>query len=92
MVNISKVVKRDGTMERFSRTKIKQSIHKALMHAHRKDHHTADMLTSQVTSILQKRYKKGLVEVETIRHTVEYVLVKNKFSKTAKAYILYRYS
>ena len=89
---ISKVIKRDGRFDKFSSSKIRQSIHKSMVHAHGREHVNADILAKEVVSILSKRYKKGKVEVETIKDTVEYVLVKHKLGKVAKYYILHRYT
>jgi len=90
-MDLKKVMKRDGRIERFDKTKIYNSIHKSLWHAHRRDEKLARKLAEEAVIILSKKYKNKTVPVEEIKEVVEFVLVKNKFPKVAEAYILYRF-
>lgn len=90
-LKIRKVVKRDGRVEKFNPHKIFKSIRKVFSEVGIEDGKTAEKLTKDVISILEKKYGNKPVPVESIKEDVEYVLVKNKFPQVAKAYILYRY-
>lgn len=86
-----RVMKRDGTVEKFSSQKIFKSISKSLKETGYKNKKLAAKLTKHAVSLLTKRYKGEVVPVESIKETVEFVLVKNKLPQVAKRYALYRY-
>lgn len=88
---IRKVVKRDGTTEEFDPHKIYKAIRKALFDSDVKDGRVAERLAREVVDILNKKYPRGVVPVETIKEDVEYVLVKHRLPHVAKSYMLYRY-
>jgi anaerobic ribonucleoside-triphosphate reductase len=90
MTKITKVEKRDGSFEKFNFKKLSNSIAKALAQAGHKNGKIANKLAKEVVNLLEKRHGKT-VPVEHIKQTVEFILVKNKLPKAAKAYILYRY-
>ncbi|MBI2578826.1 MAG: hypothetical protein HYW26_03885 [Candidatus Aenigmarchaeota archaeon] len=86
-----KVIKRDGRTEKFQPRKILGSIRKALAHAHESRPGLAEKLAKQAQALIARKYRGKPVPVEAIKETLEFVLVKNKLPKAAKAYILYRY-
>ena len=51
---------------------------------------TACKLADQVDALIQDRLKDRVPTVEQIQDIVEYVLIENRHSQTAKAFILYR--
>ncbi len=87
---ITKVRKRDGRLEAFNPVKITNAISKAIKAVRARDGGIAKKLTSDVVRILEERYENKIPSVEDIQDIVEDVLIKNKLSKVAKAYILYR--
>ncbi len=91
MPRITKVMKRDGSTEKFDLKKLNSSIVKALVQSGHKDGKLVKQLAKEAVKILEKGHKGGIVEVQDIKDTVEFVLVKNKLPKAAKNYILYRY-
>ena len=84
-----KVLKRDGTSVDFDRFKIRKAIFKA-----NKD--TGENLDSDIDRIIEiiinkcERQPGDVISVEQIQDMVEDTLLKSKFNKTAKSYILYR--
>jgi ribonucleoside-diphosphate reductase alpha chain len=89
---ISRVRKRDGRIEEFQQEKITNAIHKALLATKSKDGKIAQQLSDQVVEILNLHYAGRIPSVENIQDIVEDVLIENKLSEVAKAYILYRES
>ncbi len=84
------VLKRDGTYQEFNKKKIADAIFKAAVACNGSNYDTACSLADQVEELLKVRIKEKVPTVEQIQDTVEYVLIENRHSKTAKAYILYR--
>ncbi len=87
---ISKIKKRDGRIVNFEQEKITNAIHKAFLATKEKDGDKAKKLSNQVVKILEGKFKEEIPSVEDIQDIVEEVLIKNGYSKVAKAYILYR--
>ncbi len=89
-----KIIKRDGTEVKFESKKIAKAIYSAGKATNEFDEKTANSLSKMVINILLKSIKVDpahhIPRVEEIQDTVEQVLMKSKFKKTAKAYILYR--
>ena len=85
-----RVVKRDGKVKDFDREKIVAAICAA-----NKDS-GEDMTTQDIARITEivcnkcERSSSDRVSVEQIQDLVEDTLLKSRFNKTAKAYILYR--
>jgi len=87
---IAKVLKRDGTYQDFDITKISDAIYKAAVACNGSDYDTAMELAKKVVDIVEKRNGNHVPTVEQIQDAVEYVLIENRHSQTAKAFILYR--
>ncbi len=87
-MGISQIRKRDGRIVDFDASKIEVAIHKALAATNCKNGEVAKSLAAQVVAALEKNYR--MPHVENVQDTVEEVLIKNNYAKTAKAYILYR--
>ncbi len=87
---ITKVKKRDGRIVDYDRTKIELAIHKALFATGVDNQKMANRLALQVEENLKSLFKEKIPGVEDIQDIVEKVLIKEGFSDTAKAYILYR--
>jgi len=88
---IEKVIKRDGRIVPFDKTKIAEAIWKAAQAVGGKDKELAYKLADKVVEYLEKQLKPGEIpHVEQIQDAVEKILVENGHYKTAKAYILYR--
>ena len=82
------VIKRDGKKVDFDVYKIKQ----ALIGANSRSQEMSDNDIERITEIILNKCNKvtGDLKVEDIQDIVEDTLLKSKFSKTAKTYILYR--
>ena len=88
---IEKIIKRDGRVVSFDKTKIAEAIWKAAQSVGGKDKGLAYKLADQVVELLEKTLKPGEIPtVEQVQDLVEKVLVENGHYKTAKAYITYR--
>ena len=84
------VLKRDGTYQEFNKKKIADAIFKAAVACNGSNYDTACKLADQVDALIQDRLKDRVPTVEQIQDIVEYVLIENRHSQTAKAFILYR--
>jgi len=84
------VLKRDGTYQEFNKKKIADAIFKAAVACNGSNYDTACILADQVEDLLLKRLNEKTPTVEQVQDLVEYVLIENRHSQTAKAYILYR--
>ena len=84
------VLKRDGTYQDFDLRKIADAIYKAAVACNGSDYETAKELAKKVEKLIEKRVGDRVPTVEQIQDAVEYVLIDNRHSQTAKAYILYR--
>lgn len=84
-----KVIKRDGTIKAFNRDKIMFAIMKA---NDRTKEMSGQDLERIITIIENKCYRVSgdQISVEQIQDIVEDTLLKSKFNKTAKSYILFR--
>ena len=83
------VVKRDGTVVPFDRSKILYALSRALKASGQKQD-LADSLTDRVTEDLNKRFKEGNPGIEEIQDTIERVLMQTGLFDTAKKFIIYR--
>ena len=89
------VVKRNGSIEKYDRTKIENAIAKAIAAVGRiSDADKAKDLTDKVEEklriILAGRRAHSIPAIEEIQDVVENVLIESKEVEVAKAYILYR--
>ena len=82
------VIKSDGKKVDFDVCKIKQ----ALIGANSRSQEMSDRDIDRITEIILNKCNKvsGDLKVEDIQDIVEDTLLKSKFNKTAKTYILYR--
>jgi ribonucleoside-triphosphate reductase (thioredoxin) len=92
---ILKVRKRDGRLVKFNPGRIEAAINKAFKHIGEETDGFAKKISQQVESDLKKLKKVSpdknfIPTVEIIQDLVEEELMKNNFSKVARAYILYR--
>ncbi len=86
----NEVRKRDGRRVPFDASKIKKAIEKAGIAAEEFDSFEAEILTAQVLKVLTHRQRAGVPEIENIQDIVEQVLISSNYTKTARAYIIYR--
>ena len=83
-----KVIKRDGKEVSYNLSKITQALIKVNNQVGELTDNDIEKLTNIINNKIEKL--KEPVEVETIQDVVEDTLMKNRFYKTAKSYILYR--
>ena len=86
---ISKIVKRDGSIENFDRGKIISAIAKSAVSVG-EDPKIGNKLINQIEKTVFKRYKGRLPTVENVQDIVEDTLIRQGYIKAAKSYILYR--
>lgn len=82
------IVKRDGRKEKFDSAKIANAIFSSAKAVGGTNYEEAEHLTKKVTDYVERRFKTPTVE--QVQDAVEYILIENGHSKTAKSYILYR--
>ena len=88
---INNVLKRDGTYQAFNKKKIADAIFKAAVACNGTNYEQATRLADAVEKILEQKFGDNrTLPVEQVQDIVEYVLIENQHSQTAKAYILYR--
>ncbi len=87
---IVQVLKRDGTYQDFNIDKIADAIYKAAVACNGSNYDTSMELAKKVVDLLEKRNGSNVPTVEQIQDAVEYTLIENRHSQTAKAFILYR--
>lgn len=86
---ITQIRKRDGSLVNFEPEKISSAIYRA-------SRESEEYLFSDVTDVLVEEVivraskRDDIITVEDIHDIVEEVLMNNRYTKTAKAYILYR--
>lgn len=91
MAGIKQVTKRDGQVVPFTRDRITNAIYRAAVSVGGRDKTTAQGLSDQVETIVNKTYSPDdAPSVEEIQDIVEKVLIENGHARVAKAYILYR--
>lgn len=89
---IKKIKKRDGRVVDFDQNKITQAVLGAGRETGEFNLEIAKKISDEVINTLNKvlKGKEKIPEVEQIQDIVEMTLMKEGYSKTAKAYILYR--
>lgn len=86
------ILKRDGRIVAFDAGKVENAVFKAMKATGEWKEGLSKKVGDAVLEDLKRIYgDKGIPTVEEIQDLVEKQLILNKFSKTAKAYILYRY-
>lgn len=90
-MSIQKVIKRSGNIVDFTPERITNAIYRAAVSVGGRDRETAEKLSNQVVTMLEKTTPDGHIPtIEEIQDIVEKVLIENGHAKVAKAYILYR--
>jgi len=87
---VNVVKKRNGKNAAFDRSRIQKAILKAGEATGEFGEKEADLLTLQVVKVIEHRYIKGTLEIETIQDIVEQVLISSNYFKTARSFIVYR--
>ena len=92
---VRQVVKRNGSIEKYDRSKIESAIYKAIEAVNRiPDQDKAQELTNKVEEhlkiLLAGRRAHSIPAIEEIQDIVENVLIEEKEVEVAKDYILYR--
>ena len=88
--SLKKVVKRDGRIETFDSSRIKNAITQAFEATNQKDGSVIKEIVASVLEELENRFSASPPHVEQIQDIVEQQLIKRGLDKVAKAYILYR--
>ncbi len=90
-LKFSEVVKRDGSVVKFSRNKITEAVYKAFKEVGEGSLAKAEIVSGKVARMLSKNAKPGYIpNIEEVQDMVERILMVLDFDETAKAYILYR--
>ncbi len=87
---ITKVIKRDGSVVDFDRSKIVNAIHKAGRETGEFGIDTADFIANIVITELENEHDGIPFSIEIIQNKIERTLMQKGFFSTAKAFILYR--
>jgi len=87
---MERIVKRDGRVVPFDEVKITTAIWKAMRAVGEADEVAAKRLAELVSGLLDERFSGEVPTVEEIQDLVEDVLIEAGYTRTAKAYILYR--
>lgn len=85
---ISKIRKRDGSIVKFEKEKIRIALQKAFSAVNAPDQ--SSRICEDVASYLEKKYKEKIPSIEDVQDTVEDTLITRSLKNVAKAYILYR--
>ncbi|MHA1801204.1 MAG: ribonucleotide reductase N-terminal alpha domain-containing protein, partial [Candidatus Heimdallarchaeaceae archaeon] len=86
---ITSVKNEDGKIVRFNRSKITESIWRAVESVGGKDRELTEKLTDEVVELLKQNLKpKQIPTTEEILNTIEKVLIEEGHARTAKAFIL----
>lgn len=83
---LTQIKKRDGSIVRFDKNKIKDAVFKACL-----NEDVSELAASFVLKALQKTRTGTIPTVENIQDIVESTLIKLGYEKAAKNYILYRH-
>lgn len=87
---LTRIIKRNGSEEKFNPEKIALAIQKAGEATGEFDYEMAKNLTIRVVNITQQMASDRMPKVEEIQDIVEQVLLTSPYLKTARAYIVYR--
>ena len=88
---VTKIRKRDGRIVDFDLAKITEAIFKAAQVVGGEDKELAQSIATKVISKIEEQFDQKTPSVEEIQDSVEKTLMEEGHSKTAKAYILYRF-
>lgn len=84
------IIKRDGSEAPFLQEKITKAITRAGLATQEFDEGVAQTLSDSVIAAAVSKYDTETLRVENVQDLVEQVLMRSKYKKTAKAYIIYR--
>ena len=87
---IYKIIKRNGAIVTFDKSKISNAIVKAMIAAKQENTDIIDNLTREVIAKATETHGDRIPSVESIQDIVEQVLIEKNCHQTAKAYIIYR--
>jgi len=87
---VTRVLKRDGTEQKYDEEKICKAIFKAVQACGGNNYEPCLSLAKQVTEMVDTKYEFKVPTVEQIQDIVEKVLIENRHAQVSKAYILYR--
>ncbi|MBT3985715.1 ribonucleoside triphosphate reductase [archaeon] len=87
---VSQVKKRNGTVVLFNKDKVINAIFRAATAVGGKDKDTARELADEIVKKVDETFNDEIPSVENIQDIIEDVLIDNRHSQTAKAYIRYR--
>ena len=90
MIMFKSIVKRAGSIVPFDKQKIIDAIHKAGVATGEFNGSESTKLAKKAIKLSERKIVSGNPRVEEIQDLVEEVLMRSKFKKTAKAYMLYR--
>ncbi|MCS7123039.1 MAG: adenosylcobalamin-dependent ribonucleoside-diphosphate reductase [Candidatus Aenigmarchaeota archaeon] len=87
---IKNIIKRDGRIEDFNPSKIKNAVKKAMIATNTYSEKTLESIVKEILETIEIKFKNKIPHVEEVQDIVESTLVKFNLFDTAKAYILYR--
>lgn len=87
---MEKIRKRDGRIEVFEPEKITLAIQKAFLAVGEKNGDNIRDISNHVLEVIEDNFKDRIPDVEDVQDTVEASLIRHRYPKVAKAYILYR--
>ncbi|MGL5652420.1 MAG: adenosylcobalamin-dependent ribonucleoside-diphosphate reductase [Paraclostridium sp.] len=86
---MKKIIKRDGSIEKFSKIKIADAVYKSTINSEKGiDKNLGNEIANKVEEIFKNSYKS--LNVEEIQDLVEILLMESNRKDVAKHYILYR--
>jgi len=89
---IRKIIKRDGSVVRYSRSRISTAIFKATASTGHPNPKLAESMAQKVETALIRTYDSdAMPSVEDIQDVVESVLMENRLARIARNYIIYRH-
>jgi len=90
-LKVSRIRKRDGSIQGFNPDKITMAIYKAMGSQGLDDRRTASKLSGQVVKSVETSFGgREIPTVEQVQDLVESTLMRAGYAEVAKAYILYR--
>ncbi len=89
-IGFKSIVKRDGQIVEFDRSKITEAVAKAGAATKEFGDEMADELSLKSVALLVATAKNEIPTVEEAQDAVEDILIASQYHRTAKAYILYR--
>ncbi|MDI6775124.1 MAG: ATP cone domain-containing protein [Verrucomicrobiota bacterium] len=89
---IARIIKRDGSVVRYDRSRIANAIAKAVASEGAANPLLAEAMAEKVETALASAYGSAVTpSVEDIQDVVESVLMENRLARVARSYIIYRH-